>query len=439
MTIEMIVPGIAIDTLDIVDIGAFRDFVRGALGLLNEDTVGKEFLTEFRPEIAGVTGGQLFPQASLVIVPPTVTKVSKMQSVAETTSLTYEIPGAARSPFLDEMVNQPAIKKLSVADLASRAHLVPGPKAQDFQTKLGKLKSATLYFQVPANTNAGSVADLLKAGKLFSPYPDGTTPVVPTTANAIAFKAAVNCFEVPGGGATIVRHSDLAVPLGQGRTKYPAKITIFTPGAKLPSDFSNPKLSDVQIGHDGNFMYYGSLENLKVALVHEMMHAYYYLQGTPEISDPEDEKRAVGLFEYKDNKYSENRFRGVMNLPPRTNYIRLGVADDPELIKNPFYFMLWIPGIGTLPYDRNLKGRVDFQGEVPFRAAFDRAVRQAGKQDELRAIIFGSRVSWGDEMTKWVVSEVSKLKGEGYRIGVSKSFFEHGTKHVRLYLRYEKS
>ena len=73
------------------------------------------------------------------------------------------------------------------------------------------------------------------------------------------------------------------------------------------------------------------------------------------------------------------------------------------------------------------------------RVAKLQALRQAGKQDELRVIIFGPRESWGGEMTKWVVWEVAKLKGEGYRIGVAKTFFEHGTKHVRQYLRYEKS
>src|SRR5262249_11606740 len=153
------------------------------------------------------------------------------QSVAETGQLSYEIRSSVRSPFLEEMVNQPTDKKLSVDDLASRTSLVPTSKVGVFQAKLEQLKGTKVYFQAPANTAAGTVADLVKKGKLLTPYPDGTTAPPPFNPHPIAFRAALNCFEVEGGASTIVRHSELAKPSSLGGVKYPAKIYIFAPGA----------------------------------------------------------------------------------------------------------------------------------------------------------------------------------------------------------------
>lgn len=81
----------------------------------------------------------------------------------------------------------------------------------------------------------------------------------------------------------------------------------------------------------GEFQYYGETQTFRIALIHEMIHAYYGLIGEGTASDSAEEKKVVGIYEFRDRKYTENKFRFLLDLPLRDDYKRLGIESDIEL------------------------------------------------------------------------------------------------------------
>jgi hypothetical protein len=341
MGITQIVPGIVVDTTELLGDDLLTPMVSETIRLLQRTRIGTEFLAKFQPQVGGVNGGEKYPGATLVIRAPSEVKRTAMQSVAETGQLAY---------------------KKDNGELVRVHHLQKG-------------------------------------------------------------------------------------------SKYPARIDMFAPGARIPDNNANAKLRGVGISTGGDFMYYDTMENLEKVLIHELIHAYYFVIGEPEMTtDQDDEKRAVGIYQFKGNAYSENRLRGALGWVIRKGYPRLSVADDPDLKDDPWQFgppdpainVVWpegmdailIPGQATLPYESQLKAQAEDggHGELRFRSELSEAAQKAGTE-ALRVVILGPRESWGGDMTWWTARQVWKLNQQGYRLGISRVFFEHGTKHVRFYGR----
>jgi hypothetical protein len=68
------------------------------------------------------------------------------------------------------------------------------------------------------------------------------------------------------------------------------------------------------------FEYYGKRQTLEIAFIHELIHAYLAVSKAPNMIDNKitsdkiaEEERVVGLLEYKQALYTENRFRHYLN------------------------------------------------------------------------------------------------------------------------------
>lgn len=311
--IEMFDPGIAIDNLSksIVDLGTFAAFIKEALAPLRTIEIGRAFLDHFNPDRAGVRGGTRYPNATVVFKPPTAEKVKKMPSVAETNKLTFFKP-CDMSVFAG-VLGQASVKYLTTKHLIENAQKAARKdNFAKFSEQLGSAPDTCL--QVPANTEAASPSELLSnAGGVVKASPTGSS--LPIIGKRSQFVNLLQSFEPADA---IARVTDL-----QSGNKFPAQVTVFYPGSTWNGS---------QIAPNGDFVYHGTKFNLREVVFHELIHCYHYLIGSKELSpDSEDEKRAVGLFEYKNYKYSENVFRAHLKETLRLDYARLGVPPDPDL------------------------------------------------------------------------------------------------------------
>lgn len=100
----------------------------------------------------------------------------------------------------------------------------------------------------------------------------------------------------------------------------------------LKIDFrSGIKASEYELS-EREFFYQGQLHTFEIALIHEMIHAYCGLKGKSrafsDVGKIAEEKMVVGLGDNVNNAYTENKFRALLGMGPRTDYISLSITDN---------------------------------------------------------------------------------------------------------------
>ena len=336
MGVHAVSPGIVIDddTLPEHDT-IFVKFVTEAIALLRKSPTGARFLDEFNPSKAGVTGGDRYASATVLIKPPSRASITQIKSVAETSHLTYFLDDDLM--FLREFCGKPVDTYVCAADFAKHVALAKDePKAKLILNKYPAEKFASfapVCLKIPANTRGGSLAELQSnSGNEVYDKPGGKRLEGALNTSKNNFTTLMSAFKSTSG---IMGKEQL------GKTgKCPAQIIIFPPGSTVPAEFKVPDLRGVKIHEDGGFIYYGQPQDMKIVLIHELLHAFYFLMGSETPDQHTDEKRAVGLEMYKDFLYSENVFRSELGMPLRLNYPGLSppIADDPELVHGKYRF-----------------------------------------------------------------------------------------------------
>ena len=312
-TVEELECGIAIDSLSrsIVYFDTFATFIKQAIAELNSIAIGREFLSEFAPGRVGLHGAPRYPNSTVVIKPPTAAK--PMPSVAETSGLQFFKP--CPSPLLDQFVGQGTVTYLSNADmLALGEHAVLKPEFEKRAKKAAEEPNVCL--KINAYTDAKSVKELQAHSTQEVLADPGGGPA--TGQQKIRFNLLLECFSP--------RPAHVRDELKAG-SKQPANLYVYWPGSAW---------KETPIQPDGDFLYHGQHYNLREVVIHELIHCYQiiygYGVGTPE---NDDEKRTVGIYQYKNYKYSENVFRVAWGVPLRLDYPRLGILKDPDLTGKP--------------------------------------------------------------------------------------------------------
>jgi len=95
------------------------------------------------------------------------------------------------------------------------------------------------------------------------------------------------------------------------------------------------------------FYYAGQIHTFQIALIHEMIHAWHGICGTSLVSPgskdaTSEEKQVVGLPPYHEKKYTENKFRFLLDMPLRENYVSLNITlSGQERIQFTDFYNSW--------------------------------------------------------------------------------------------------
>jgi hypothetical protein len=105
--------------------------------------------------------------------------------------------------------------------------------------------------------------------------------------------------------------------------------------ARFPAADPERPATDPDYVVPGEFIYHGARENFEIVLIHELIHAYHGLHqtlagfaGDVDAQREAEEKMVVGIYEYKGERYTENKFRFLFNFPPRDDYKSLKIKPD---------------------------------------------------------------------------------------------------------------
>lgn len=336
MGVHAVSTGIVIDDETLAEHDTvFVKFVTDSIELLRKSPTGAKFLEEFNPSKAGISGGSRYALATVLIRPPSRASITQIKSVAETSQLTYFLEDDLL--FLREFCGKPSDTYLCGADFMKHLNLAKDiPKAKSILAKYTGEKEALfgpVCLKIPANTRGNSLAELQSnGGNEVYDKPGGKRLEGAFNPLKNNFTTLLSAFKAP---AAIMGKDQLSKA-----GKCPAQVIVFPPGSTVPADFKVPDLRGVKIHEDGSFVYYGQPQDIKIALIHELLHAFYFLLGSETADQHTDEKRAVGLEMYKDYLYSENVFRSELGMRLRLNYPGLSpaIADDQDLVTGKYRF-----------------------------------------------------------------------------------------------------
>jgi hypothetical protein len=108
----------------------------------------------------------------------------------------------------------------------------------------------------------------------------------------------------------------------------------------FPAPDPDRSATDKRYVEPGEFIYHDSREKFEIVLIHELIHAYHGLKGTfaNETGDTptvqaKEERCVVGIYEFKEETYTENKFRFLFGWPPRDDYKSLKIKPDVTLAK----------------------------------------------------------------------------------------------------------
>ena len=312
MAIKCIRNGIYVDDLGIAESTTFMGFVNSTFEMIESVKIGKDLIAEFDTDLSG---GPLYPNAALVIKPPSTEKLQGMTAPGETCQLSYW--GINQSDLFKEYTGAYGPVYLSVKDMSDRGEAVAQSQKfkNRYQSMQSKVKDADEVGLIVSNRNARNFRELFSNnGGMVCNRRDGDI-LSPTDPVRVFFR---NLLDLLDDEKLNVKPDSLKKD-GRG----PAVIYIFFPNCQFPSNFKCEGLQNQIIDGAGRFHYDGADQEIEIALIHEMIHAYYYVKGEADPVEGNvdvDEKRVVGLGEYKKRKYSENAFRYVLKRPLRTHY-----------------------------------------------------------------------------------------------------------------------
>src|SRR5262245_56377447 len=240
--------------------------------------------------------------------------------IAKLASLQSNELGALGAMFLKEFDPDRAENKgLCLPDLQSRATLLIRPP----------LVVSPNAVKIAVAETKGIVKHLEK--KQFVPCPQAIETWWPGSENSNLRKGIKFLIDVPSGEPEPLPASATIMPPAAWKEEK-IKLTGKVEKLKLDPQY-RPKTSDKSVAiKAGEFFYYGQMHTFEIALIHEMIHAFLGLRGKSRSgtggSDSAEEKMVVGICEHVALTYTENKFRALLGMPPRTDYKSLQVKDD---------------------------------------------------------------------------------------------------------------
>ena len=184
--------------------------------------------------------------------------------------------------------------------VADTADLDQGVFDQDFvKVVLDHLKSTTLGKSFLEEFDPGKKASLPQWGPAYN---NATVVIKPAKLVATERPTAKGKFEVP-----VARTTDATTALDGNANTKAQLIYIWHPGS------TNSEGQQFNGAYPWTFDYHGDTEDLEIALAHELIHAYLELNNNKLNNDQEEEMRVVGLWQFKMEVYTENRFRIYLN------------------------------------------------------------------------------------------------------------------------------
>jgi hypothetical protein len=168
-----------------------------------------------------------------------------------------------------------------------------------------------------------TVIDVMQAKNLAA-LPGPSSLLIPTSSSTKGLAQIIECWWPESQNSTLRKGINVLPPM-QKEKKVQLEGEIETKA--LETDYKPPSKKTTGGKYtleNDEFFYYGQRHTYQIALIHEMIHAWHGISGTslagPEGGTKAEEKMVVGIYGNENVKYTENKFRALLNMPPRTDY-----------------------------------------------------------------------------------------------------------------------